>query len=215
MKRLLIVLAATACVAAAGTVAAPTPATPTPAAPGTAAPDPNAQVPGQAEQRCRLHGGQVSTSRLHCFETLFDPRGIRVFLYSADFNPMPVGQARGTVRFEFRDGSTTEVPLLPQKPREGEAAVYYCSMHPEVVQREPGTCPKCSMNLITQYSLAGAADLAKGRHGGMKAVISVRGLPGDEPAATFTESATGPRGDPQAPGGSTPRTRSPARGPGG
>jgi hypothetical protein len=198
MKRLVVVVVTAACIAAAGAGAAVAPA----------APDPNAQLPGQAEQKCSLHGGRVSTTRQHCFETVFDPEGVRVFLYAADQNPMPVGKARGTVRFEFKDGSTTEVPLLPEKPKEGEPAVYYCSMHPDVVQKEPGSCPKCGMNLIPQYSLAAKADLAKAKQGDVKAVITVRGLPGEEPSATFTANVVEElRSGAPAPGGAPKSSR--------
>lgn len=31
--------------------------------------------------------------------------------------------------------------------QEGEHAHYACPMHPEVVQAEPGNCPKCGMTL--------------------------------------------------------------------
>jgi len=171
--------------------------------------DPNAQTPGRAEQKCRLHGGQVSTSRQHAFETLFARDGIRVFLYSADLNPMPVGRATGSVRFEFKDGSTTEVPLLPRKPLPGEPAVYYCSMHPQHAQAQPGVCPECGMDLIPQWSLAGKADLSRATRGEMKAVITVTGMPGGEPAATFTESYAGGRASapetPRAPAAPKPK----------
>ncbi|MBZ0208196.1 MAG: hypothetical protein K8F92_00880, partial [Hyphomicrobium sp.] len=30
----------------------------------------------------------------------------------------------------------------------GEAVEYTCPMHPEVVSKEPGTCPKCGMTLV-------------------------------------------------------------------
>jgi heavy metal-binding protein len=30
---------------------------------------------------------------------------------------------------------------------EGKESVYACPMHPEVRQSEPGTCPKCGMEL--------------------------------------------------------------------
>jgi P-type Cu+ transporter len=30
---------------------------------------------------------------------------------------------------------------------EGKGTVYACPMHPEVRQSEPGTCPKCGMEL--------------------------------------------------------------------
>jgi hypothetical protein len=41
-------------------------------------------------------------------------------------------------------------------PAASEATVYTCPMHPEVVQSEPGTCPKCGMKLTPRPSGAGA-----------------------------------------------------------
>ena len=44
---------------------------------------------------------------------------------------------------------------------------YACPMHPEVVQEEPGTCPKCGMDLIPREGAAGAEDgHADHDHGG-------------------------------------------------
>jgi len=38
---------------------------------------------------------------------------------------------------------------------EGQALVYACPMHPEVVQDEPGSCPACGMKLIAQAAPTG------------------------------------------------------------
>jgi hypothetical protein len=35
---------------------------------------------------------------------------------------------------------------------------YYCPMHSEVVQDEPGTCPKCNMNLEKREKGSGGKD---------------------------------------------------------
>ena len=40
---------------------------------------------------------------------------------------------------------------------EGEAVVYACPMHPEVVQDEPGRCPECGMKLIAEAAPTGYA----------------------------------------------------------
>lgn len=33
----------------------------------------------------------------------------------------------------------------------GQAVKYTCPMHPEVVQDQPGKCPKCSMTLVEKH----------------------------------------------------------------
>jgi hypothetical protein len=43
--------------------------------------------------------------------------------------------------------------------------VYVCPMHPEVLSNEPGTCPKCNMNLEAKPALA-APGAAPEEHGG-------------------------------------------------
>lgn len=35
-----------------------------------------------------------------------------------------------------------------QEPAGGQTKLYYCPMHPDVVQDKPGTCPKCGMALV-------------------------------------------------------------------
>src|SRR4051812_30777951 len=40
---------------------------------------------------------------------------------------------------------------------EGEALVYVCPMHPEVISDEPGRCPACGMKLIAQAAPTGYA----------------------------------------------------------
>lgn len=42
---------------------------------------------------------------------------------------------------------------------------YVCPMHPEVVQGEPGTCPKCGMDLVTQEAGGGGHDHGGHNHG--------------------------------------------------
>jgi hypothetical protein len=34
------------------------------------------------------------------------------------------------------------------EPAADEAEVYACPMHPEVISKIPGTCPKCGMTLV-------------------------------------------------------------------
>jgi len=39
-----------------------------------------------------------------------------------------------------------------------KAAVYTCSMHPEVISDKPSTCSMCKMDLIVKTDEAGSAD---------------------------------------------------------
>ena len=43
---------------------------------------------------------------------------------------------------------------------ESQAQVYTCSMHPKILQNDPGTCPICKMDLVPQHATAthGSAD---------------------------------------------------------
>lgn len=49
--------------------------------------------------------------------------------------------------------TSTGAPSTPASvptPAVAPAEVYTCPMHPEFVQDHPGTCPKCSMDLVKQ-----------------------------------------------------------------
>lgn len=38
-----------------------------------------------------------------------------------------------------------------EKPAGSQVKLYYCPMHPDVVQDKPGTCPKCGMALVEKH----------------------------------------------------------------
>ena len=44
--------------------------------------------------------------------------------------------------------------------------MYTCSMHPEVMEAQPGKCPKCGMDLVPMAA-EGAADHDHGKSGEM------------------------------------------------
>jgi ABC-type oligopeptide transport system substrate-binding subunit len=46
---------------------------------------------------------------------------------------------------EKKAAAKTEAPAAA-----GQAVVYTCPMHPEVVSNVPGKCPKCGMNLVVK-----------------------------------------------------------------
>ncbi len=52
-------------------------------------------------------------------------------------------------------GFQAEMDMGEPDVGEGEALVYACPMHPEVVQGEPGSCPACGMKLIAQAAPTG------------------------------------------------------------
>ena len=50
-------------------------------------------------------------------------------------------------------------PLFPLKyMRMAHPQVYSCSMHPQIRQNQPGTCPLCGMNLVPSTSLQTTTD---------------------------------------------------------
>jgi hypothetical protein len=156
---------------------------------------------GHSHERCELHGGSVSMTEKHHFETLFAADGIRIYMYSGEQGPMMITKAiSGSVKFVHVDGTSEEVPLVADVPKNGEKAVYFCPMHSNVVQTSPGICPLCGgMKLFTQNRLYGKADLSKAEAGSLKAVVHLTGLRGPEKEATFTETNT-----PPAPESATP-----------
>ncbi len=151
------------------------------------------ETAGHSHEKCELHGGQVTMTKQHHFETLFAPDGIRLYVYSANQAPLMVEKAKGSVSLKSKAGATKEIPLVLMAPKEGEETVYFCPMHADVVQKEPGVCKQCGgMKLYAQDYLFAGADLSKAEPGTVKAVLHVTGLGGSEPEATFTETYEGP-----------------------
>lgn len=158
-----------------------------------------------SHERASRHGGSVAMTKEHHFETVFAADGVRIYLYSKDQAPLELAKAAGTVTLRFKDGTKQEVALAPEMPVKGEATVYFCPMHPEVVQMEPGKCEKCGgMKLYTQNRLFAKADLSGVAPGSLQVVAALSGLGGAEPQATFVETFQGlapaakPAADPHA-----------------
>ena len=42
------------------------------------------------------------------------------------------------------------------KAGQQQSIVYTCPMHPEILSKEPGRCPKCGMKLVPKESAEGA-----------------------------------------------------------
>ncbi len=143
--------------------------------------------------KCMLHGGQVSMTKQHHFETVFAPDGIRVYIYTDLQAPAMVEGAKGAVTLTFKDGKKKAVPLAIETPAADEKAVYFCPMHTDVVQMEPGECKLCGgMKLFTQDRLFAKVDLSKVEPGTLTAIFSISGLAGSEPQVMFTEHSGKP-----------------------
>jgi hypothetical protein len=155
---------------------------------------------GHSHAKSELHGGHVTMTRNHHFETLFSPDGIRIFTYTADQAPQMTEKAKGRVTLTFKDGSTKVLPLVMQRPSDREKTAYFCPMHQDVVQMEPGVCPKCGgMKLYAQDYLFGKADLSGVEPGSLKASVAIEGLAKPETEVTFTETnAVPPPAAPEA-----------------
>ena len=55
--------------------------------------------------------------------------------------------------------SNTGTPTVSSEVHEhGTSAVYSCSMHPQIRQNQPGTCPLCGMNLVPSTNLQTTTD---------------------------------------------------------
>jgi len=157
----------------------------------------NTQHPGDAQkkegvehshERCELHGGRVTMTQAHHFETLFAIDGVRLYMYSADQNPLPMDKVSGTVTIKETSGSSRDVKLVPNVPKKGEPTVYFCTMYDSAPQMKPGRCPSCGMALVPQSGLFGAVDLSKAQAGTVKAVVHLSDLEGQEKEVTFTET---------------------------
>ncbi len=140
-----------------------------------------------------LHGGVVTTTEAHAFETLLTPQGVRVFLYTDELAPAYVEKATGTAKLKLPDGRILDLALKAREPAAGEPTSYFCPMHPAVVRFAPGKCELCGgMVLYVQDHLFGAADLTGVDLSKVSAMIRVTGMRGGEKEATFAPAFSTP-----------------------
>lgn len=133
------------------------------------------------------HGGIISVTKGHAFETVVAPHGIRVYLYTDEHAPAMVEKATGQATLSLPGDKTVTVKLGQEIPGDKEPATYFCPMHAEVVRDKPGECEPCGgMKLFKQDRLSGQVDLSKVALGEVKAMIRVTGMRGAEKEATFT-----------------------------
>jgi hypothetical protein len=151
----------------------------------------SSDVPADPHARAALHGGQVTMTKAHHFETVFAPDGVRIYMYSAKLDPVPMDGILGTVTFKDKSGSAREVKLIPDAPQEGVEDVYYCTMYDSPPTHAPGRCSGCGMNLVRQNGLFAAADLSKAQPNALEATVHLTRIGGAEKEATFTSTYTG------------------------
>lgn len=157
------------------------------AAGATAAGATAAAADGAGPPPAARHGGTLTTTPAHTFETVMAADGVRVFLLTDEAAPAMVEKAAGTAVLKLPGGRSLEVALVRREPAAGESATYFCPMHAEVVQDEPGTCEPCGgMTLFEQDFLFGAADLKGLDLAGIGVMIRLSGLRGPEKEATFS-----------------------------
>jgi hypothetical protein len=133
------------------------------------------------------HGGIMSMTKGHAFETVVAPHGIRVYLYTDEYAPAMAEKATGLATLSLPGEKTVTVKLTPEIPGDKEPATYFCPMHAEVVRDKPGECELCGgMKLFKQDRLYGQFDLSKVKLDEVKATIRVTGMRGAEKEATFT-----------------------------
>lgn len=149
------------------------------------------EAKGHSHDACELHRGQVTMTKAHHFETVFGEDGVRVYRYSAAQKPELIGSAVGAVTLKFKNGTSRTVPLVTRATDAKGGDVFFCTMHPDQMKREPGACPVCNMKLVAQSHLFAAVDMREIAPGTMKASISIKGLGGDEPEVGFTEAYQG------------------------
>jgi hypothetical protein len=141
---------------------------------------------GQAGISAR-HGGTMSMTKGHVFETVMAPHGLRVYLYTDEQAPAMVEKATGSATLSLPGDKTVTVKLTPEVPGDKEPATYFCPMHASVVRDKPGECELCGgMKLFKQDRLYGQVDLSKVKLDEVKATIRVTGMRGAEKEATFT-----------------------------
>lgn len=141
------------------------------------------------------HGGVMAATKAHAFETVLTPFGVRVYLYSDENGPAMVEKATGTATLTLPNGKSVEAKLAAEVPGDKEPATYFCPMHVEVVQDQPGECKLCGgMKLFKQDRLFGSADLSKVKLADVKVKIHVTGMRGPEKEATFTPAFPAPDG---------------------
>jgi len=139
------------------------------------------------------HDGVVAKTKHHCFETVFAPGDVSVYMFDAEMAPLLMQRVKTVCTLTLQGSSPKEVPLTLATPGKDEKTLFFCPMHPNVAQTMPGKCEACGgMELIPQDCLRGPIDLTKSSPGNVKATITIKGMKGEESEATYTVAWAAP-----------------------
>jgi hypothetical protein len=140
---------------------------------------------GQAGAVKAWHGGMMMKAGDREFETVATPEGICVYGYDTNGTPMRLDKASGTVTVHMADGTSREADLKPQDTVAGEPTAYFCPVHPDATQLEPGICRQCGgMKLTAQDVMFGAMNMW-GVAGALRAEVALKDVPGEKEPVTF------------------------------
>lgn len=142
-----------------------------------------------------LHGGAVTESNGHVFESLLAADGLHVWLFTDESAPAMAGAAAGTASLKLPDGKVREITLARRDAPVAGQGVFFCPMHAEVVRSAPGQCEPCGgMKLFHQDELFGASDLKGVDLAAVAAQVRVTGLKGKQKEASFSPAFPRPDG---------------------
>jgi hypothetical protein len=146
---------------------------------GTGAPS---GEPKPADEKVCMHKGQVTEAAGRFFETVCSPKGLRIYGYTGKYAPTRLDDVTGSATVVLANGTKKTVALKAGDPSDGERTAYFCPMHPEATQFEPGTCAACGgMTLMAQNRLAGEWEpSADGSSDPRRVRVVLRGLTADE-----------------------------------
>lgn len=148
-------------------------------------------VANAAQEMFGPHDGPLTKTKRHAFEVVFAADGLCVYMFDVEIAPMMMQRVKATAVVSVTGTPVKEVPLKLDAPKDGEKILYFCPMHPSVAQSKPGKCEACGgMELIPQDCIRAAIDLSKAAPGSVSAVITIKGMKGEEPDAVFTTAWT-------------------------
>ncbi len=75
---------------------------------------------GHSHEKAERHGGSVVMTQNHHFEVVPMMRGIAVFAYDINQNPVPVKGVTGTAKVMLRSGKTMSIDLKPYSSMQGQ-----------------------------------------------------------------------------------------------